>query len=291
MNLGDWHDPRGHSRRRFAAITSTAGPCSRDGGSEGRVPGQRQPMHLPPVAPDVVDRVVLHAAVVPEREGARCPVEPAGEFRPGEMVQQEVEQRAAFFFAHVLEPARERGVDVERLAAGLGMGAGHGMHGLFFMRVVIRVLHAFGRGVRRVHAGAVVARRRAVDRAQPRQHRLHPRRERFQGEMHVREQGVAAHRRRLSRVQDGARRRTFEVRRVRMPLVGEGARVVRLLHHGHDLGVALGSAYELVDGKGPEPARERLVGVDVERLPAEEQDVMFEPRAAQIGDGVVVERS
>ena len=76
-----------------------------------------------------------------------------------------------------------------------------------------------------------------------------------------------------------------------MPLVGEGVRVVRLLHHGHDLGMALGSAYELVDGKGPEPARERLVGVDVQRLPAEEQDVMFEPRATQLGDSVIAQRS
>jgi hypothetical protein len=39
----------------------------------------------------VVDRVVLDAAVVPERDVAHGPAEPAGELRPDLMTEQEVQ--------------------------------------------------------------------------------------------------------------------------------------------------------------------------------------------------------
>ena len=85
----------------------------------------------------VVDRIVLRAAIVPQRDRARLPAEAAGEFRARRMLgEQIVQQRRAFLRRHVLEAQRVPAIDVERLAAGLGMRAHHRMLGdILLLRV------------------------------------------------------------------------------------------------------------------------------------------------------------
>ena len=52
------------------------------------VAGQRHPVHDTAVAVIVIDRIVQHAAVIPERHRADAPIEPAGELRPGLMLNR-----------------------------------------------------------------------------------------------------------------------------------------------------------------------------------------------------------
>jgi hypothetical protein len=77
----------------------------------------------------VVDRVVLGAAIVPERDRADLPAESAGEFRALLVGEQILQQRCALFLHHVVE-AHLAAIDVERPSAGLGVGADDRVQGL-----------------------------------------------------------------------------------------------------------------------------------------------------------------
>src|SRR5262245_56140329 len=79
-------------------------------------------LHAPHEAAEgagVLDRQVLHAAVVPEGHGAVGPAEAAGELRAVTLFEQEPQERAALLLRHALEAHRVRGVDEETFAAGL----------------------------------------------------------------------------------------------------------------------------------------------------------------------------
>src|SRR5207247_8310221 len=67
------------------------------------VAGQRDPVHDAPVAVVVVDRVVLRAAVVPERNRADAPRKAAGKFRPDLLLEEKSQQRRALLLGHALE--------------------------------------------------------------------------------------------------------------------------------------------------------------------------------------------
>src|SRR6185437_7090245 len=84
-------------------------------------------MHQPPAAVIVIDGVMQGAAVVPDRERALRPAEAAGEFRPLDMGEQEIEKRPALALAHILEAGGVNGIDEERLAPALGMQTDDGM--------------------------------------------------------------------------------------------------------------------------------------------------------------------
>ena len=84
-------------------------------------------MHDAPESMIVVHRVVLSAAVVPERERARLPAKAAGEFRPDLMLEEKLEQGPALLLAQSLEVRRVADVDEKRLASGFRMGARDGM--------------------------------------------------------------------------------------------------------------------------------------------------------------------
>src|SRR5438132_11126658 len=83
----------------------------------------RQPPHAPALAVVIVHREVLRAAVVPDRERARRPAHAAGEFRPRLLLLQELDERAALRFRHVLEADGVAAAEIKRLAAGIGMRA------------------------------------------------------------------------------------------------------------------------------------------------------------------------
>src|ERR1700719_4906492 len=71
----------------------------------------------------IVDREMLATAVVPDADRAPLPAQAGGEFRPGAVRLQEVDQWPAFFVGHVLEADCVAGIYVERPPPGLGMGA------------------------------------------------------------------------------------------------------------------------------------------------------------------------
>src|SRR5271166_4058095 len=92
-------------------------------GSSRPVPGQRDALHDPTLAGVVVHRVVLRAAIVPDRQRSRRPAESAGEFRTDLVAEQEFQQRRALLLRHAGETNRVRPVDIQRLAPGFGMCA------------------------------------------------------------------------------------------------------------------------------------------------------------------------
>ena len=93
----------------------------------GRVAAHRDAVHDPRLRRIVVDREVLRAAIVPERQRAGLPAEPAGELRPRRVLLQEVDQRLAFLVGHAVEMLHVA-ADIQRLAAGLRMRADQRMH-------------------------------------------------------------------------------------------------------------------------------------------------------------------
>src|ERR1700687_107702 len=98
--------------------------------SDRPVAVDRDAVHHAALPVIVVERVMLDAAIVPERDRIRFPAEAAGEFRPHRMLPQEVQQRPALLDRHVLEADGKVAVDVEAFPAGLGMGANHRVFGL-----------------------------------------------------------------------------------------------------------------------------------------------------------------
>src|SRR5678816_4270182 len=70
---------RCQSRYKLTTEAAGAEPSSLACGSDaaGAIAGERDPVHEPPAAGIVVDRVVLRAAVVPEGDRARAPAETA----------------------------------------------------------------------------------------------------------------------------------------------------------------------------------------------------------------------
>src|SRR5215831_12909580 len=97
--------------------------------SHGLVTLDRDPVHDAALAVIVVKRVVLGAAVVPDRQRARFPAEATGELGPHKVVFEIVEQRLALLNGHTIEPNCVRR-DIERFAAGLRVRAHDWMRGI-----------------------------------------------------------------------------------------------------------------------------------------------------------------
>src|SRR5260370_35398441 len=134
------------------------------------------------VRPIIPHRVVLDAAVVPERDRVRLPAEAALEQRVGHVLVEIAQDAVALVARDAVDVAGEALVDVERLPAGDRMGADHRVVG---ERVALLVLDA----VIGVLAAVVLA---VVPCRQPVEIGLHPLRKRLIGRIHVGEQRVAA---------------------------------------------------------------------------------------------------
>src|SRR5258706_3845335 len=109
----------------FSAV-ALDGNCScsaRPGRLDRPVAGEGDAVHHAAMAVVIVDRVVLRAAVVPERERARAPLDTAVEFRLRLVAKKELQERLALLLGHAVEAHGVGGVHVERLAAGLRMRA------------------------------------------------------------------------------------------------------------------------------------------------------------------------
>src|SRR5215471_14079562 len=96
--------------------------------SERRITRDGDPMHTPPLARIIVERAMLGAAVVPDRQRTNLPAESAGKLRLYGMRHQKIENRPRL---GAPEPFERLGMIayVERFAAGLRMGAHKRMRG------------------------------------------------------------------------------------------------------------------------------------------------------------------
>src|SRR5260370_10971922 len=86
-------------------------------------------MHAPALARIIVERAVLGAAVVPDCQRTDLPAELAGELRLNGMDHEKIENRSRLDAPEALERLSVT-ADVERRAAGLGMGAHQRMRAL-----------------------------------------------------------------------------------------------------------------------------------------------------------------
>src|SRR5262245_32368777 len=90
MTVGAAQPDRTRTTRRWRNFTRS-----------GRlVPRDLHASHETPERAGVLDRQVLHAAVVPEGHGAVGPAEAAGELRAVAMLEQEAQERAALLLRH-----------------------------------------------------------------------------------------------------------------------------------------------------------------------------------------------
>src|SRR6516165_3224186 len=96
--------------------------------SERRITRDGDAMHTPPLARIIVERAMLGAAVVPDRQRTNLPAESAGKLRLNGMRHQKIKNRPRL---DALEPFERLRVIayVERFAAGLRMGAHKRMRG------------------------------------------------------------------------------------------------------------------------------------------------------------------
>ena len=93
-----------------------------------RLPPRLDAAHQPFVVPDIVDRYMFDAAVVPESERPLFPAKAAGQFRSVSPIHKPSEERGAFFLCHTFECHRIRLIDEETSAACFRMSAHHGMN-------------------------------------------------------------------------------------------------------------------------------------------------------------------
>src|SRR6516162_262955 len=233
----------------------------------------------------VVDRVMLGAAIVPERDRADLPAEAAGEFRTLVVREQILQQRCALLFGHVLEAHRMAAVDIKRPAAGLRVGSDHGMLGHVFALGVGSggIADAVLAGLHNVGLGRGIGRDEAIE--QP----LHPWRQGLVGEIHVRKQGVAAIGRQFARDQHCAHRRPFEVSRVTVPEPAEIDPFVLEFDDRGDLRETVEPFEKRVFddlAKAPRESQETLWRL---LLAAKENHQMVEPGAPDRRDRMIIE--
>ena len=76
-------------------------------------------MHDPAMAIVVIQGIVLYAAIVPKRDRTRLPAEATRVFRPDGVLEEKLQQWAAFLDGHILEADREVPIDIEALPACL----------------------------------------------------------------------------------------------------------------------------------------------------------------------------
>ena len=141
----------------------------------------------------------------------RLPAEPALVLDDLGAAGELVDQLVALIALEAHDVVDEEAIDIEQLAAGLGMGANHGVLDGRVLGAHLRLL------VRGDHdaedLGVVVHGDEVVDRVPGRLV------ESFVGGVHVAEQGVAAARRDVHRAEDGTHRRGLPPRHVAVPAV------------------------------------------------------------------------
>lgn len=115
------------------------------------------------------------AAIVPNRERPRLPMQTAGELGPGRMMKEEGQECSRLLLRHAIEALRVDGVHEERLATTERVHANDGMHHFTIRRGIVARHHdgSAHRCIRTWAFGSVGPTR--LDGRQPAQHLLHSR--------------------------------------------------------------------------------------------------------------------
>ena len=240
--------------------------------SHWSIPSKRNTMHQPPLPMIIIDRVMLNAPIIPERNTPNLPPKPARELGTHLMPEQKVEQRPALLLAPPLKPRRMRDIDVQRPPARLRVRPHDGVRRLVAPR------RARARGVldpvlaRLGHVGF----RAGVDGAQAAERGLQTRGERVVREVLAGEEGVTADGGALARDEDGAHRRGGQVGRVGVPDAAEVVAFVRELEDLDDLRVALDAFDKRVFDRSAEAGGEGAEGGEGEGLVPEEDHLVVE---------------
>jgi hypothetical protein len=175
---------------------------------------------------------------------------------------EELKERLALCDRHVFEGDGESGADVERFPTGLGMGADDGMKLALFAPVAALARSGAQPGAR-------------VNGAEAAEHGLHSVRESFVGEMLIREEGVAAIRRKF----DGKESARHGGRRIEadigMPNFGE-ASFLAVVGDLYDFGVARKGGDDRVDVELSPALTERDLLRGFECLVSEGQHMVLE---------------
>src|ERR1044071_9577066 len=107
----------------------------------------------------VIQGIVLYSAIVPKRDRTRLPAEAARVFRSDGVLEEQLQQGAAFLDGHILEADREVPVDVQAFPACLRMCTDDRVLGFPMRRLTAQDFHRS----QSVRAGIVVVRANAID--------------------------------------------------------------------------------------------------------------------------------
>src|SRR5215468_1147303 len=107
-------------------------------GSAKRHALDRDAVEEPTLAGIVVERIVPSAAIVPEGQRPRAPLESAGELRPCRMLVEVLQERTRLLVGPVDEADGEGRINVEGLASRAGVTDDHRMDRILGRRFGIR---------------------------------------------------------------------------------------------------------------------------------------------------------
>jgi hypothetical protein len=227
--------------------------------------------HVWPIVPD---RLVMRAAIVPERDRMRAPAKAAGPFRLVAMINQESQHALAFERWQFVDLRGEVGVHVNDLLAGDGMLDDDWVH--------------------RDRRGGTEDAPAVVSGGQAQEVGLHARRERIIGRIHVGEHGVAAAVRwHCVIVENAAERRDRPARLVRMKILAGNLRrgfVVMEFPHIRVVGGLADCCPANMLPDRAEIAPEPDVVVEADLLVAEKDHLVLDECPVQLLDLVVRQR-
>ena len=93
----------------------------------GTITVHRGAAHMASLALIIVEGIMPATAIIPKGDRILGPAETTREPLIARMLEQEIQQRAAFAFGHAGKAEREGWIDIEALATGLRMRAYHGV--------------------------------------------------------------------------------------------------------------------------------------------------------------------
>ena len=193
-----------------------------------------------------------------------------------------MQQHAPFFFRQLVDVGREMAVDEQRLALGHGMGANDRMRCPREHLALVVAAHQ--------HVGSAVDVIAGMGRGEPFEIDLHARRKRIVGCILAGKEGIAAGARHGVQVEDAAERGLLVAGDVRVPILAADALGIGIGMDRQNLGMSFRTRRIRVDVQLTEISAESLVGFHVQRLIAEEENLMLGQRLMHLLDLPVAER-
>ena len=233
----------------------------------------------------IIQRIVQRASIVPDRDVADTPAQPALEFGPNLVLEEKGEKTGAFLLGPALERGRVAGAEIKRFAAGFGMRAHNRMDRR--QRVDIGAIAGLldPRGPRRRDLCLVGG----ADNTQPAKHLLQPVGKTLIGKFLVGEHRIAADRRQFDGLQHRRHRRFVLIDGIGVPDTAEIDRFMLALQHRGEFGNAVNAVEERIDRRLAKGPRQRQLLLRGQILIAEHDHFMLQPDSPEIADDIVGE--